>query len=204
MDLLPAIAEERLRLADILGRLTPEQWTHESLCQGWTNRHVAAHVSMGFNLSIPKVGLAMLKARGDFHKVTNTYAHREAVKPTSELVDCIRRNANHKFKPPGNGYDAPLTDVMIHILDICRPLGVDPGANPTHWPTVLDFLVTKKATKFFKTDLDGLRFDATDIDWSAGTGPAVSGPAADIALVLAKRRIDTSRLTGDGVTLIKS
>jgi uncharacterized protein (TIGR03083 family) len=35
--------DERRDLAELLAYLTPEQWRHESLCEGWTVRDVVAH-----------------------------------------------------------------------------------------------------------------------------------------------------------------
>ncbi len=35
---------ERIALAATLRTLTPEQWEHDSLCEGWTVKDVAAHV----------------------------------------------------------------------------------------------------------------------------------------------------------------
>ena len=64
---------------------------------------------------------------------------------------------------------------------------------------MLTLLLTAKTQKFFKADHAGITFIATDIDWSSGTGPTVTGSAADLALVLAKRRIDRSNLSGDGL-----
>ena len=41
-----AIDDQRTRTADLLERLSTEQWDHPSLCQGWTVRHVAAHLTL--------------------------------------------------------------------------------------------------------------------------------------------------------------
>ncbi|HTD49614.1 MAG TPA: maleylpyruvate isomerase N-terminal domain-containing protein, partial [Acidimicrobiia bacterium] len=38
MEHWETIAAERLALADLLERLTPEQWATASLCGGWTVR----------------------------------------------------------------------------------------------------------------------------------------------------------------------
>jgi uncharacterized protein (TIGR03083 family) len=40
-----AIDSQRLRTADLLEGLSEEQWRHPSLCDGWTVRDVAAHLS---------------------------------------------------------------------------------------------------------------------------------------------------------------
>ena len=44
MDTWPAVAEERLVLAEVLAGLTPQQWETPSLCGAWTARAVATHL----------------------------------------------------------------------------------------------------------------------------------------------------------------
>ena len=41
-----AIDDQRARTADLLQQLTDEQWRRPSLCEGWTVRHVAAHLTL--------------------------------------------------------------------------------------------------------------------------------------------------------------
>ena len=42
----PAIDDQRARTAGLLEGLSTEQWDHPSLCDGWTVRHVAAHLTL--------------------------------------------------------------------------------------------------------------------------------------------------------------
>ena len=48
----------------------------------------------------------------------------------------------------------------------------------------------------------GLRFEATDLDWSAGDGALVSGPAEAILLAVANRPIALRDLGGDGANTL--
>ena len=41
-----AIDDQRTRTADLLEQLNAEQWENPSLCQGWSVRHVAAHLTL--------------------------------------------------------------------------------------------------------------------------------------------------------------
>jgi uncharacterized protein (TIGR03083 family) len=41
-----AIDAQRLRVAAMLDQLTDQEWHHPSLCQGWTVRDVAAHLTL--------------------------------------------------------------------------------------------------------------------------------------------------------------
>ena len=55
-QLWAAIDDQRRRTADLLATLTDDQWDHPSLCEGWTVRHVAAHLT----LQQERVGDALL------------------------------------------------------------------------------------------------------------------------------------------------
>ena len=52
--------------------------------------------------------------------------------------------------------------------------------------------------------LDGLRFEADDIDWVHGTGPAISGRADAVLLAMAGRPDALGHLEGDGVETLRS
>jgi uncharacterized protein (TIGR03083 family) len=210
-ELLESITDERRRLVAMLETFTPQQWEHASLCDGWTNRHVVAHLTMGF-IPMPQFVWRMVKARGDFNRAADVYAKQKALEGTSALVDTLRTNAAHPFKPPGVGYEAPLTDVMMHGIDIRRPLGIvrapmDSAEESKRWRVILDNTTKSKVQKFFKNDVGGVTLQATDMDWTFGTGPVVRGTSEDLALVLSRRcKTDASfsRLSGEGVALLKA
>lgn len=205
MDLLTEIAAERRAVADMLESFSDEQWDAPSLAAGWTSKNVIAHLLMEFRYSIPQIAWRMLKARGNFNKVADEIAKADAAKlSTGEMVALIRANLDHKFKPPGAGYDAPLSDWMIHGLDIRRPLGIEREIPADRVRVVLDTAAGPKARKFYGNDISGVRFEATDVDWTHGAGPTVTGPAQDIALVLSGRPAGFDRLSGDGVAVLRS
>jgi uncharacterized protein (TIGR03083 family) len=209
--LLESIADERRRLVAMLETFTPQQWEHASLCDGWTNRHVVAHLTMGF-IPIPQFMWRMMKARGDFNRAADVYAKERALQGNAALVDTLRTNAAHPFKPPGAGYEAPLTDVMMHGIDIRRPLDIvrthiDLTDESKRWRVVLDTAASTRSQKFFKNDVGGVTLQTTDMDWTHGTGPVVRGTSEDIALVLSHRcktDADFARLSGEGVGLLKA
>jgi uncharacterized protein (TIGR03083 family) len=199
-DLLVAIADERRRLADMLDTFTPEQWDHASLCEGWTNRCVVAHLTMGLTMPTPKFILEMLKAGFNFNTAADRFAKHESEKSTAELIDTLRKNADHRFKPPGANYDAPLTDIIVHGLDIRRPLGIDRDVATDRWTAVLDLLAKPKTQKFFNSTLPDVNLTATDIGWTTGSGnKSITATAENLALLLAKRRVDPAHFSGDGV-----
>ena len=68
-------------------------------------------------------------------------------------------------------------------------------------PPSLDRVTTHKQGKIHvdPKDIEGLRLEATDMDWSWGDGDLVSGPAEAILMGLNRRDVSAD-LTGDGVT----
>lgn len=67
----------------------------------------------------------------------------------------------------------------------------------------LDFLLSGRAIGFVdRRRIAGLRFEATDLDWSAGDGPRVRGTGEALLLALSRRRVVLPELTGDGVAVL--
>ena len=55
-----------------------------------------------------------------------------------------------------------------------------------------------------KKRMAGLRFVATDVDWSTGEGPEVTGPSQALLLALSGREAGLGGLTGDGADTYKT
>ena len=199
MQLRELLAAQRHHLADQLTGLSPNEWETETLCEGWTVRHVVAHVTMPFRYGTVSFVLGMVRARGDFNRFADRVAQRDATLPTAELVRQLRDNADHPYRPPGAGYEAPLTDLVVHSLDIARPLSISSEIDPAAFGVVLEHLVTPSGLKFFGLDLDGLCLRAVDVGWSHGAGEVVSGTAEDLVMALTRRKTEVD-LTGDGVS----
>ncbi len=203
VDHFALIARQRRHVADLLDTLDAGQWATASLCTGWTVREVAAHLVMPFQVKLPSLLVRMVKARGDFNRVSDEFARSAGPATAPEaLVATLRANAEHRFTPPGNGPEAPLTDIVVHGLDIGVPLGKTPELPDETANEVLSFLMTAKATRGFlpKDRVPGLHFASTDTSWDGGgTGPDVQGPSASLVLAITGRRAGLDGLTGDGV-----
>jgi hypothetical protein len=63
--------------------------------------------------------------------------------------------------------------------------------------TVLDDLTDGSGHAHFGTEIQGRSLLATDIDWSYGAGPRLSGTAAELALQLCGRAVPPGRLQGE-------
>lgn len=203
MDIFAAIADERRALADQLDDLTPAERWAPSLCRGWSVHVVLAHLVVPLEVGLPAFGLAILRARGSFHRANDRLARRHAERPFEELTGVLRSRADHRFTPPGEGPEAPLVDVLVHGLDIRRPLDLPAHLAPDRASVALTALMRGPGAVVPRNNLTGLRFEATDLDWGAGSGRAVSGSAEDLLLAVTGRPAGLAGLTGDGVATLR-
>ena len=191
-----AVAAERRDMAEVLGALREEQWDAPTLCAGWRVREVVAHTTMPFRMSLPRSMVELAKARGDWNRMADRCARRDAAAMTSaELLRCLTDNIEHPWAPPGGGPKAALSHEVIHGLDVTVGLGLARAVPADRMAIVLDGMQPKNI-KFFGTDLEGVELRATDLDWSYGSGKPVEGLAQDLLLAICGRRLPADRLTG--------
>ncbi len=202
MDTFAEIADERRGLADLLSNLTEEQQATQSLCSEWTVKDVAAHLIVPLEVSLPKFAVTMMLCGGNFDRANVRLAGQQARRPLAEIVEILRQKAESRFTPPGSGPETPLTDVLVHGLDIRWPLGLSRNTPAERMLKTLTFLTGGSARGLVAPGaVDGLRFEAVDIGWSHGDGPTVRGPAEAILLALTGRGAAFDSLEGDGVPI---
>lgn len=207
MDLLPWIADERRRVADLVDGLTPDQLATPSLCAGWTVHDVAAHLLMPLVTPAPRVLATMAISGLDFDRAVQRLTAAVARRPTAEITDGLRTHAQHPFKPPGMSHAAPLTDLLVHQQDIRRPLGLAADLLPDRLLACVGFVhaaAVRGGRLLPKGVADGLRFEATDLDWARGEGPTVRGPGEALLLAMTGRTAALADLTGDGAELLRT
>ena len=124
-EITASIAAERRELAAILGGLPPESWDSPTLCAGWRVREVVAHISMPLRYRLPRFAFEMIRSRGNFNRMADRCARRDAAAPPGQLAAALRDNEENPWKPPGGGYQGALTHDVIHGLDITVALGLD-------------------------------------------------------------------------------
>ncbi|MBE1490388.1 maleylpyruvate isomerase family mycothiol-dependent enzyme [Plantactinospora soyae] len=191
----PDVEAERLDLADLLDTLDDREWEAPSSCDGWTVRDVVAHLTLA-DRQFATTTLRVLRARGDFDRVTAEMARERALRyGPDELVAQLRETAGRPRRFPLSGALDPLTDILVHGQDIARPLGRE---RPMPIERVLPVLQPAWNSVFHgnRKRFAGLRFVADDADWSAGDGPReVRGPAGDLLLLATGRRSGLTGLT---------
>jgi uncharacterized protein (TIGR03083 family) len=200
-----AIAINRRAMADLLESLDAEQLATQSLCGDWDVQTVGAHLAVATNPSLPRFLLGVLRNGGSFAKANSAAAVAEARKGVAHAVATIRANAEGRFTPPLTGPRAPLTDVIVHLGDMTRPLGLPHDAPADHVRTSLEFLTTGKPIAFVgKGTLPGLKFVATDLDHTMGDGAEVRGRGIDLVMAMCGRTQALSALDGSGVDTLRS
>ena len=195
--LQPVVAAEFVALADLLDSAADAQWDTPSLCAGWRVREVIAHMTMAARYPEDKFMAELRRCDFDFGRLSNEIASRDAGLPTGELVANLRSDVMQHWTPPGGGYHGALNHVVIHGLDATVPLGVTRRSPDSTIRVVLDDLTAGGVHENFGTGIDGRTLQATDLDWSYGSGPPLRARAEDIALVLCGRALPAGRIEGE-------
>jgi len=204
VDTFAEIADERRSVADLMSGLTAEQLAAQSLCHQWSVHDVFAHLIVPLEVGIPRFLLTMLACRGSFDRANVRLTREQARRSSEEIVEVLRRKADTRFTPPGSGPEAPLTDLLVHSLDICWPLGLTRAIPEERLRTSLTFLTGAPGGALVrKGRLDGLRLEASDLDWAHGSGPTVSGDAQALLLAITGRSKALEHLDGDGVPTLR-
>lgn len=194
---------ERLSLVEMFARLDEGQLNTPSLCSAWTVRDVLAHLVTPKLVSNSDIAKQLLR-KPSFSAATVAWSEQVSRYSFDEQLAALRATADDPFVPPLAGLAAPLTDGIIHGEDVRVPLGLHRDVPAEALRASLEFGMSWRAVPTFLPfrRLRGLRFVATDIDWEAGTGAVIEGPAQQLALAIFGRIGAATNLTGEGVELL--
>lgn len=156
-----------------LTRLSQPQWEAPSLCQGWSVRDLCSHLLMPYELSTGRFLGGIVKARMNFDRLADRWVTQDD-RSGPQLSAALAATTAAGFAVPGAGPLAPLAHLTIHSEDVRRPLGL-PGAVAAPSAVLVLDDVTSGKHSVGADRLSGLRFVATDADWSLGAGPEVAG-----------------------------
>lgn len=197
------IHQERAALADLLETLTPEEWAHPSLCEGWSVRDVAAHVIGAPTTTLRDVVAAAVRARGRYNRMIYDEGKRLSRAPTAEMVADLRRLDGSRALPPFVTHHEALVDTLVHTQDIAIPLG---RHHEMPKEAARDSAARSRRLGFpfgAWRNLRGFRLEATDIDWVAGRGAVVRGPISALLLLVTGRPAAFEHLTGEGLPRLR-
>lgn len=201
-DVWTDVQQEREALLVLLERLTPDEWNEPSLCAEWKVRDVVGHMVSETTLTISKVLKGMITSGFRINRFIATDARQRGSLPIPELVEGFRAAVPTRTHLPGLSSLSMLEDIVIHSLDIRRPL-------------LQNYAVPEGRLVLVAQDLWGSRFfsghklfrnlqvTATDEDWSAGRGPAVTGPIEGLVLAMSGRLAGLEELQGEGLETVR-
>lgn len=201
-----AIDAERLRLADLLDQLTDAEWRTASLCEGWTIRDVAAHLTLQ-GLGLGDALRMLVRHPGSMNRMILESSRRKAAAPVEQLIGEIRALAGSRRPNLGLSNREALIDVLVHGQDIALPLRrelpMPPEPAVLAAATVWSFLGTFKGRVFRRVPWQGFRFVATDVDWSVGSGDEITGSIGALLLLLTGRTVALTQLAGPGADRLR-
>jgi uncharacterized protein (TIGR03083 family) len=194
------IEQERLSLAALLAGLTDEQWNAPSLCDGWRVKDVAAHVALAPQPPSPLTMMVEgVRAGGRFHKLNRDLSVRHAERPGADLVTELREHAASRRLPKVTNVCNILFDILVHCQDIAIPLGIEREMPKDAARAGVERVWTMGWPFGVKRHLKQFRYVATDVDWTAGEGPEVTGPVSALLLLLTGRPAALPQLEGRGL-----
>ena len=199
-----AVRDTRLRMADLLASLQPDEWDAASLCAGWRVRDVAGHVASVPTVTTWDLLAAAPRVRFDPDRLNTSIAVRHGSLPPADLLARLRDRAADRRTAKVLDTRNALFDVIVHTQDVAVPLGrqLHLPVEPTRaglqrvWEMGWPF----RARRRFAT----VRLRATDTDWDVGDGPEVVGPALALLLLLTGRTgAAAPSLEGPGVEALR-
>ena len=193
-------ATARREFADLIEGLTEEQLNQPSLCAGWSIRDVAGHAVSFIDMSLPTMMFSMAKAGFNVDKAWTKNAKKYGAQPVADIVSKLREHAAKPSAMKSFPAELTTTDMAVHAQDVRRALGIDTKPSDAVLLEALNFCTTHAKGKMQvpNDDIAGLRLEATDLDWSWGSGKLVSGPAEAVLMGINRRDV-SSELSGDGV-----
>lgn len=199
--------DESADLASLLDELDEQDFDHASLCDGWRVRDVVSHMVLGHTTPMPRMlGLvgrhgfnvprASLKGSAQYGSAHSADQIRTA---WHAVVDDRTTKGIARFVSKQEGF----VDHLIHHQDIRRPLGRPRSIPEDRLVAALDAMPTIGGFVQSKQRMAGLRWTATDVDWSFGDGPEVTGPAEALILASSGRSASIDEVAGDGVATLR-
>lgn len=198
--------DENRDFSAFLHTLPADDWERPSLCDGWRVRDVVGHILYGQELKLWTLPWRLARFGFSSDRSGRHYSILRAEgRSPDELVDAFDRRdpwagTSAVFPPHLN-----LLDRLVHHQDIRRGLHRPRDVPGERTAPLLPYL-PKLGTVFrSKRRMHGLRFEATDTDWSWGDvrAPHVRGPAEAIVMVTLGRGQALNDCEGDGISVMK-
>jgi hypothetical protein len=139
----------------------------------------------------------MAAAVGNFEVLSTTVAARDASRPIAEHLASLRSPLLHSWQPPGGGAAGALSHAVIHSLDVTVALD-QPAVAPLDAVLAVLNQLTAANGAWFGVDLTEVRLEASDTDWSWGTGNTVKADTGRLVALLSGRTLPDGRTLHHG------
>jgi len=202
-DIWPTVGAERTTLAADLRSLTADQWSTRSLCTDWTVRDVLAHMTATAQITPARFVPKLIGSGFSLHRLQARDIDRLTGGSAADTLAGFQAIIGTTTGPPGPA-DTMLGETIVHSQDIRRPLGIAHHYPPEALIRVADFYKGSNLILGTKRRIDGLSLRATDLSWSHGSGPEVTGPMLSILMAMTGRKEPLDDLQGDGVATLRS
>lgn len=201
MSMKQMAREERTEFATFLATLSPEQWNAPTLCPSWRVREVVAHVISYDVLSTRELLGRLVESRLNPNRVNAAGVAALADRSPEDLLALVESHREPRGLTAAFGGMVALVDGLIHHQDIRRPLGMPRDIPPVRLQQTLRCaLLAPPIGAFWRAR--GLRLAPTDLDWSTGRGPEVTGPGESILMAIAGRPHALDEISGPGVSTL--
>ncbi|GAA4379934.1 maleylpyruvate isomerase family mycothiol-dependent enzyme [Paeniglutamicibacter cryotolerans] len=194
---------ERAALANDLAGISPAQWQHETLCVQWDVEQVLAHLTAAASLNQWRWMRSMIGARfrPDVH---NQRRLREQLGSTpAETLDRFRSVINSSIAPSSHA-PAYVGEVFVHAQDIRHTLGLVHSPSVDALTVIAEFYASRNFTVASRTHSEGLRLQADDGPFAAGTGALVTGSTLALVMAMAGRVPYLEELRGPGTGILRA
>jgi uncharacterized protein (TIGR03083 family) len=206
MTVREMVEAEQRELLEVLAGLAADAWDRPSLCGSWRVRDVVAHL-----ISMNEAGaVGFLQATLSMDWFNATEVRRRASCAPEDLLAAFEEVTGIAGLGRIVPRSAMLVEILVHAQDIRRPLGLQREVPAERLLVLLPRCVSPVSyvPGFGFTGgrrrAHGLRLRATDLDWSWGSGPEVSGPAEALVMTVLGRRAALADLSGAGVRTLAS
>jgi len=197
--------EENADFSAYLHGLEAADWERPSLCDGWRVRDVVGHILYGNELRLWTLPFRL--ARYGFSSDRSGKAYSIARAEGQAAAELVRDfDARDPWAGTCRVFPPKLTllDRLVHHQDIRRGLGHGRIIPQERLLAVLDAAPRLGSVFGAKRRTRDLRFRTTDVVWSWGEGPEVSGPGEALLLAMLGRRAALADLDGDGLPTLAS
>jgi uncharacterized protein (TIGR03083 family) len=195
---------ENADLSSYLHTLDDADWDRPSLCEGWRVRDVVGHILYGNELKLWTLPFRLARYGFSSDRSGKAYsiARAEGRSPAELLAAFDGRDpwaGTCRVFPPR----LTLLDRLVHHQDIRRALGHPRTIPADRLLTVLEAAPTLRSVFGAKRRTAGLRLQASDLAWSWGEGPLVTGTGEALLMTMLGRPQPLDELGGDGLPIYK-